>query len=163
MNVLGLVSYPTQAAATRYRLEQFIAPLAELGITLTVRPFLSAKLFEQFYRRRALPSTAIGLLQSALMRIKDVWDVRKVDVVLVQREAAIFGPPVMEWLSARLLRRPMVLDLDDATYVSYTSPTYGNLGQKLKWFSKTDDLIRWSRIVTCGNRSIAEYVQSKGV
>ncbi len=162
MNVLGLASYPIQAAATRYRLEQFITPLAEHGITLAVRPFLSAKLFEQFYQRRALTLTAIGLLKSALMRIKDVWEMRKADVILVQREAAIFGPPVMEWLAARLLRRPMVLDLDDATYVSYTSPTYGNLVRKLKWFSKTDDLIRWSRIVTCGNRSIAEYVQSKG-
>jgi glycosyltransferase involved in cell wall biosynthesis len=52
--------------------------------------------------------------------------------------------------------------LDDATYVSYTSPTYGGLGKALKWFGKTDDLIRWAAIVTCGNRSIAEYVSSKG-
>ena len=56
----------------------------------------------------------------------------------------------------------MVLDLDDATYVSYTSPTYGGAGSALKWFGKTDDLIRWAAIVTCGNRSIAEYVESKG-
>jgi len=74
----------------------------------------------------------------------------------------IFGPPVIEWLLTRALNRPLVLDLDDATYVSYTSPTYGRLGQALKWFRKTDDLIRWSRIVTCGNRAIAEYVSSKG-
>jgi glycosyltransferase involved in cell wall biosynthesis len=32
----------------------------------------------------------------------------------------------------------------------------------LKWFSKTNDLIRWSRLVTCGNREIAAYVKSKG-
>jgi glycosyltransferase involved in cell wall biosynthesis len=55
-----------------------------------------------------------------------------------------------------------VLDLDDATYVSYTSPTYGRLGSALKWFGKTDELIRRAKIVTCGNRSIAEYVTSKG-
>src|SRR5204862_7009831 len=48
------------------------------------------------------------------------------------------------------------------TYVSYTSPTYGGLGSVLKWFSKTDDLIRWARLVTCGNRGIAEYVSGKG-
>jgi glycosyltransferase involved in cell wall biosynthesis len=56
----------------------------------------------------------------------------------------------------------MVLDLDDPTYVPYTSPTYGNVGKLLKWFRKTDDLIRWASVVTCGNRAIAEYVQSKG-
>ena len=52
--------------------------------------------------------------------------------------------------------------MDDATYVSYTSPTYGGLGSVLKWFSKTDDLIRWADVVTCGNRGIAEYVSGKG-
>jgi glycosyltransferase involved in cell wall biosynthesis len=36
------------------------------------------------------------------------------------------------------------------------------LGSMLKWFSKTNDLIRWSRLVTCGNREIAAYVNSKG-
>jgi glycosyltransferase involved in cell wall biosynthesis len=56
----------------------------------------------------------------------------------------------------------MVLDLDDATYVPYTSPTYGRLGSALKWFSKTDDLIRWAEVVTCGNRAIADYVTAKG-
>jgi glycosyltransferase involved in cell wall biosynthesis len=56
----------------------------------------------------------------------------------------------------------MVLDLDDAIYVRYLSPTYGRLGSALKWFSKTDDLIRWARVVTCGNRTIAEYVSAKG-
>jgi glycosyltransferase involved in cell wall biosynthesis len=56
----------------------------------------------------------------------------------------------------------MVLDLDDATYVPYTSPTYGKLGKALKWFSKTDDLIQWASVVTCGNSAIAEYAESKG-
>jgi glycosyltransferase involved in cell wall biosynthesis len=46
--------------------------------------------------------------------------------------------------------------------VPYDSPTYGRLGAALKWFRKTDDLIRWARVVTCGNRNIADYVASKG-
>ncbi|MEO7118758.1 MAG: hypothetical protein ABIZ34_07285, partial [Candidatus Limnocylindrales bacterium] len=32
-----------------------------------------------------------------------------------------FGPPVIEWIVARVLRRRMILDLDDATYLSYAS------------------------------------------
>ena len=57
---------------------------------------------------------------------------------------------------------PLVLDLDDATYISYSSPTYGHLGKVLKWPGKTDRLIRWASVVTCGNRTIADYVRSKG-
>ena len=162
MKVLALASYPAEAAATRYRLAQFVAPLAERGITLTIHPFLDSKQFEGLYHHGSLPRTAIGLLKSAALRLGDVLAAGKADLVLVQREAMMFGPPVIEWLVTRALHRPMVLDLDDATYVSYTSPTYGGMGKALKWFSKTDDLIRWAALVTCGNSSIAEYVSSKG-
>lgn len=162
MKVLALASYPVEAAATRYRLKQFVGPLALRGIDLNVRPFLSSKLFAQLYRRSALPSTAAGLIKSSLLRLTDVLAANKADVVLIQREAMMFGPPIVEWLTTRVCKRPMVLDLDDATYVSYTSPTYGSVGKALKWFSKTDDLIRWASIVTCGNHAIADYVSGKG-
>src|SRR5437588_5558232 len=162
MKVLALASYPTQAACTRYRLEQYVAPLAARGITLEIRPFLEAQMFEKLYRGQSWWRTAFGLTKRAFGRLKDVAAARRVDVILVQREAMIFGPPVIEWLIARLLKRPMVLDLDDATYVPYTSPTYGRVAKTLKFFSKTDDLIRWSQVVICGNQGVADYVESKG-
>lgn len=159
---MAFASYPVQAAATRYRLDQFTGPLSERGITLSILPFLDAKLFESLYKRNALPRTALGLLGAGLLRFKDVLAARRADVVLIQREAMMFGPPVIEWLCMHLNGRPMVLDLDDATYIPYTSPTFGKIGKAFKWFSKTDDLIRWARLVTCGNSAIAEYVTSKG-
>ena len=162
MEVLGFASYPVEAAATRYRLQQFVEPLSKRGITLTIKPFLNSKQFDTLYKPRALAFKAIGLGRAGLLRIAAGLAARRADVVLVQREAMIFGPPVIEWLAARVFQRPMVLDLDDATYVPYTSPTYGKLGKALKWFGKTDDLIRWADIVTCGNRAIAEYAESKG-
>ncbi|HKB66965.1 MAG TPA: glycosyltransferase family 4 protein [Pyrinomonadaceae bacterium] len=162
MEVLGLASYPIEAAATRYRLQQFVQPLSERGIVLTIKPFLNSQQFAALYQPRALLSKALGLGGAGLLRIAAGLAARRADVVLVQREAMIFGPPLIEWLAARVFNRPMVLDLDDATYVPYTSPTYGKFGQALKWFSKTDDLIRWASIVTCGNRAIAEYAESKG-
>jgi glycosyltransferase involved in cell wall biosynthesis len=162
MKVLGLASYPIEAAATRYRLVQYVAPLRERGIELEVRSFLDSRLFASLYRRGELPRTAAGLLRASLARLADAAAARRADVVLVQREAMMFGPPVVEFLATRLGGRPLVLDLDDATYVSYTSPTYGRLASALKWFRKTDDLIRWARVVTCGSRAIREYVEAKG-
>lgn len=163
MNVIALASYPVEAAATRFRLQQFVGPLAQRDIALTIHPFLDSILFQHLYVQKSFTRTALGLMKSAFLRLGDVMSARKADLIMVQREAMMFGPPVIEWLTARALKRPMLLDLDDATYGSYTSPTYGGLGKALKWFSKTDDLIRWAAIVTCGNRSIAEYVSSKGV
>jgi glycosyltransferase involved in cell wall biosynthesis len=162
MRVLALASYPEEAAATRYRLTQFVRPLSQRGITLQIRPFLDSRLFSHLYQRKAVGKTAAGLLKSAALRLLDLIKASNADVILVQREAMMFGPPFVEWFAHQACRRPLVLDLDDATYVSYTSPVYGSLGKSLKWFGKTDDLIRWASIVTCGNRAIAEYVESKG-
>src|SRR4030095_7283031 len=139
MNVLALASYPNEAASTRYRVSQFIEPLAEQGITMTVHPFLDSRLLSSLYKRAEWSRTASGLIRAALRRAVDVWKAHDADVILVQREAMIFGPPIVEWLAMKTGHCPMVLDLDDATYISYVSPTYGRLVSALKWFSKTDD------------------------
>lgn len=162
MRVLALASYPVEAAATRFRVAQFVAPLAERGIQVELSPFMDAPLFEAFYRRGGAARKASGLALSAVRRLGHAWRARRADVLLVQREAMVFGPPLVEWLAMKLGRCPLVLDLDDATYVPYDSPTYGRAGAALKWFRKTDDLIGWARVVTCGNRHIADYVASKG-
>ena len=161
MRVLALASYPVEAAATRYRVAQFVGPLAERGIEVEVRPFMDARLFRSFYRGGA-GRAALGLVRPTLRRFADAWRARRADVLLVQREAMIFGPAFFEWLSAKLGGCPLVLDLDDATYVRYQSPTYGRLGAALKFFGKTDALIRRAAVVTCGNPAIADYVASKG-
>src|ERR1700674_4206352 len=162
MKVLALASYPIEDASTRYRVAEFIEPLAEQGITLTLHPFLDSRLLGSLYKRAEWPRTAVGLMRAALRRMAAVWRGHQGDVLFVQREAMMFGPPIIEWLAMRVGRCPMVLDLDDATYVSYLSPTYGRWGSALKWFSKTNDLIRWAEVVTCGNRAIAEYVREQG-
>jgi glycosyltransferase involved in cell wall biosynthesis len=162
MKVLALCSYPIQAAATRYRLEQFVNPLAERDIELSIRPFLDSKLFELMYQREAWLPISTGLLRASLRRLRDLLGTLRANVVLIQRESMIFGPPVIEWFIARVCKIPIILDLDDATYVPYSSPTYGRLGRALKWVGKTDTLIHLSRMVTCGNRAIAQYVSSRG-
>ncbi len=162
MKILALASYPNEAACTRYRLQQFVQPLADRGITMTVRPFMDSELFDSLYKHGSWLRTAAGLIKSGLLRLQDLAGATNADVIFVQREAMLVGPPAIEWLTHSVLRRPMVLDLDDATYVPYTSPTYGRFTKALKFFGKTDYLIRWSRTVVCGNQTIAEYVSSKG-
>ena len=128
MRVLGLATYPVEAAATRFRMIQFIEPLAEHGIELSVYPFLDSRQYGSLYKRSHWPRTAMGLALASLRRVRELWRARKADVLFVQREAMMFGPPIVEWLSINLHDCPMVLDLDDATYVPYKSPTYGRLG-----------------------------------
>lgn len=162
MRVLALAPFPAEAAGTRFRLLQLREELARRGIDVTFRPFLDSSAFSTFYVRSAWPRNALALMKASIRRLADVWDARSADVLFVMREAAVLGPPLYEWLARGAGRCPMVLDLDDATYVRYNSPTYGRLAPVLKWPGKTDQLIDHARLVTCGNRSIAAYVASRG-
>lgn len=163
MRVLALCSYPVEAAATRFRLTQFVGPLGERGIELTIRPFLTSSQFGSLYSKGSLISKAAAIVPSVGRRFRELFESRKFDMLLVQREAMLFGPGIFEWLHRSIGNLPMVLDLDDATYVRYQSPNYGRLADHLKFFGKTDRLIARSKLVVCGNRFIAEYAASKGV
>lgn len=162
MRVLCICSYPQEAAATRFRVGQFVGPLRERGIDMTVSPFLDGGQFAQMYESGGKLRKTAGLVAPFLRRLGEVLSFRQYDLLFVQREAMFFGPALFEWLMQTVGRMPMVLDLDDATYVPYTSPSYGRLGSALKFFGKTDRLIKRAEVVICGNRFIADYVESKG-
>jgi len=162
LRVLALASYPVRAAATRYRLVQYVHPLAKRGISLEIKPFLDDDLFVSLYRRGQVSRLMLGGLRAFLKRFGDAFAARGADLIFVQREAMMIGPPLFEWLSMRFGDCPLVLDLDDATYIPYSSPSYGRLGSALKCFGKTDRLIQMAHVVICGNQSIAEHVIKLG-
>ena len=161
MRVLAVSSYPVEAAATRFRVAQFVGPLRERGIEVDVVPFLDGDGFRVLYSGGSAGTKAAKLLSGAARRVGLAARVRGYDLLFVQREAMPVGPGFFEWLYAKLGRLPMVLDLDDATYVRYVSPTYGRLGSALKFFGKTDKLIDRAEVVVCGNRFIAEHVEQR--
>ena len=67
MKVLALCTYPVEAAATRYRVAQFIEPLKQRGIELTLRPLLDARAFGTLYNRTERPRTALAIAAATLL------------------------------------------------------------------------------------------------
>lgn len=163
MEVLGFCSYPEECAATRYRLSQFVAPLSKRGINVTVKPFLNREKYASFYKKGRIIKNAVDIFNPLIERIFESISARNYDLLFIQRESMMFGPPMFEWLAKNVGKCPIVLDLDDATYVPYVSPTYGKLGSAFKFFGKTDKLIEWSEFVICCNRFVSEYVENKGI
>lgn len=162
MKTIVICSFPVEAAATRFRVAQFIDSLAKNEINITIRPFLDSEQFAIIYGGGRSLSRAFSMLRSILLRIRLLAEARNFDLLFIQREAMIFGPGIFEWLYQRIGRLPMVLDLDDATYVHYVSPRFGRIGSFFKFFGKTDRLIDRADVVICGNRFIAEYVEKRG-
>jgi glycosyltransferase involved in cell wall biosynthesis len=161
MKVIALTSYPVEAAATRFRIGQYIEPLREKGIDIDLRPFMDARSFSSFYSSGNRIGKSLSLLPSVFKRLS-VLSPSNCDLVFVQREAMLFGPPFIEWFFSSFKGKPLVLDLDDATYVPYESPSFGKLGSLFKSFGKTDWLIDQAAAVVCGNQYIADYVEARG-
>jgi glycosyltransferase involved in cell wall biosynthesis len=158
MDVLALAPLPAESPATRLRILQLQPALQRRGINLTVRPFVDSATYADLYDRSKATRTAARLALAAARRIPDLVRARTFDALLIQREALLLGPPLFE----QATKTPIVLDLDDATWVAYDSPTYGRLGRWLKYPKKTDRLIDLATRVTAGNRTIADYAVSRG-
>lgn len=162
VQVIALATFPIEGAATRLRIAQYVSPLADAGIDVTLLPFLTAADFQGLYDRKRVVRTAFRLVLATLRRLIQLPRILGADVLFVQREAMLLGPPWIEWLAAALARIPLVLDLDDATWLAMESPVYGRLAAVLKSGGKTDWLIRHARVVICGNETIAAYVRGAG-
>ncbi len=162
IRVLALASYPIEAAATRYRVAQYERWLAREGIECVLHSFLSRETFAVLYERGHLREKLLGVASALVRSPRALLRAARSDVVWIQREAAPAGPPVLEWFIARVLRKPILLDLDDATFIPYVSPTYGPWIRPLKWFGKTDRLLAWATLVIAGNRFIAQYTRERG-
>jgi len=161
VRVLALPALPEFAAATRYRLLQYVPLLAELGIHADVSPFLSNRTFAGLYDRAQAARTAAGVLAGVGRRAIDVARLGSYDVVWVQAQAALIGPPLVEWLAHR--RRALVLDLDDATYIERRSSVFGAFASILKGRGKTDRILRSCDHAVCGNPTVAAYIAGKGI
>jgi glycosyltransferase involved in cell wall biosynthesis len=144
-------------ASTRFRVSQFIAPLRERGIDVELLPLLddelAATLYDgkrPLYKARRLLARSGGLLRDVLRRSRH-------DVVLVQREAALLGPPIVEAVASRAGQIPLVLDLDDATWV--TSGRWVRDAIRMPW--KASWLARGARAAIVGSRYLAAWARER--
>lgn len=160
MTLLVLAPNPSSAASTRFRLEQFFPALRAAGIEPVLRPFLDEAGFAILYRHGAPLAKLLTAARALAGRAADVARAVAADAVLIHREAALVGPPIVEWLMARLERRPLIFDLDDAIWVPYASPTYGALlSRLLKAPGKTRFTLAAATRVIAGNAHVADYAR----
>jgi glycosyltransferase involved in cell wall biosynthesis len=146
---------PDQGASYRFRVAQYLPYLRQRGFDVTVAPFYSPDMFRIVYLRghylakaRFSVSAAARVLARALGATHDL--------VLVHREAIPIGPPLVELLLARVKRRPLVFDFDDAVFLPNTSEA-NRLLQVLKFPRKVKAIMRASAAVTAGNDHLASY------
>src|SRR5207302_3776898 len=85
LRVSALATFPIQAAATRFRVSQFIPPLRGRGIDVTFFSFLTASDFSALYDRSRVLRTAFNLLFAFIRRLFILPRILRADVLFLQR------------------------------------------------------------------------------
>ncbi len=80
------------------------------------------------------------------------------DYVFIHREATPIGPPLIEWMIAKVFRKKIIYDFDDAIWLPNTSAS-NRMAATLKWHQKVEGICRWSYKVSCGNEYLCNYAR----
>ena len=155
MRVIILAPYPPRTAPSqRFRFEQYLEPLRQHGFEIDVSSLLDPDGSALLARKGRLGGKAALVARSAAKRSRDVMRGRSYDVALIHREAFPVGFPVFE-RSIQALGTPYVYDLDDAIYL----PPGGKPRFSAFRHQKAEGIARHARIVTAGNRYLADWAR----
>jgi glycosyltransferase involved in cell wall biosynthesis len=156
--VLFIVPYPTHhAPSQRFRVELYERFMKQDGIDYTIAPFMDVTTWNILYKGGSTFQKALGIVKGYLYRWKTIlFDVPRYDYIFVHREAAPMGPPVFEWIIAKLWRKKMIFDFDDAIWIPNTSAE----NKWIAWFKafwKIALICKWSYKVTGGNQFLCSF------
>ncbi|QJX47567.1 glycosyltransferase family 4 protein [Hymenobacter taeanensis] len=159
MKILFVVPYPVgKAPSQRFRFEQYLPLLTEAGHTWHLTSFIDLATWDILYKPGHALAKATGIVLGFLRRFVLLFSVAQYDYVFIHREASPIGPPVFEWIIAKLLRKRVIYDFDDAIWLPNTSEA-NKIVAGVKWHHKVGSICRWAYKISCGNEYLATYAR----
>lgn len=159
MKIAFVVPYPkAMAPSQRFRFEQQLDFLETENISYTFFPFLSEEAFEVLYKPKKHLTKIHFILMGFLKRIFLMFRLKKYDYVFIHREASPIGPPIFEFIIAKVLKKKIIYDFDDAIWLSNTSSA-NKIVAGIKWHQKVNSICKWAYKVSCGNEYLANYAK----
>lgn len=157
MKILFIVPYPPgQSPSQRFRFEQYLPLLQPEGHHYEIHSFLQESNWRLFFSRGRVIRKALTVIAASFRRVLLLARIGKFDRVFIHREVAPLGPPVFEWIVARVLKKKIIYDFDDAIWL--TDRTNENsISRYLRWRHKVGSICRMSYRVSCGNSYLAGY------
>jgi glycosyltransferase involved in cell wall biosynthesis len=158
MKVLAIVPYHLNyCAGQRFRIELWEKRLVQRGFSFEYLPFSNSELTDVLYQPNLKLKKAFLLIRRFIAQLVKILSSNKPDAIYIYREAALIGPAIIE----KIIKRwnvPIIYDIDEPVFVPYISPANGRLN-KLKFFSKYDEIIKLSTGVWAVNQAIGDYVR----
>mgnify|MGYP003576917045 CR=1 FL=1 len=158
--VLFLLPYPlSQAPSQRFRVEAYYDLLRQQGISFDSHVFLDDTAWKILYQGGSTLQKAVAVIKGYLKRFgKVVFSARAYDYVFIHREAAPLGPPIFEWLLAKILRKKVIYDFDDAIWIPSITES-NKIARHIKAFWKIAFICRWSYKISAGNAFLANWAK----
>lgn len=100
-----------------------------------------------------------ALIQGFIKRFLVLFSVTRYDYVFIHREVTPVGPPVFEWIIAKVLRRKIIYDFDDAIWLTDRKQE-SLLLRVSKWRRKVRKICAWSYKVSCGNKYLCNFARN---
>jgi glycosyltransferase involved in cell wall biosynthesis len=153
------VPYPKRSAPSqRFRVEQYLPHLPQDRISYSVLSFLDNNTWKIFYDKGNSLRKFFGILMGFLRRVRHLFLSPGADYIFILRESSSIGPPVFEWLLAKVFRKKIIYDFDDAIWIpGGEQASKGKRFLKATW--KVKHIIRWSYKVSCGNEFLCAYAR----
>ncbi len=155
--ILFLTPYPQdEAPSQRFRFEQYYSILESNGVSVTSRSFLTLKGWQVLYSSGNGLLKAFHVLWGYFRRVRHLFETLRADYVFVHREAAPLGPPIIEFVVAKIFRKRIIYDFDDSIWIPNTSKQ-NSMASFWKWNGKVKSICKWSRCISVGNEYLAEF------
>src|SRR5258708_38513460 len=101
--IFFLIPYPlNEAPSQRFRFEQYFHALNDAGLNYSTQSFFTKENWRSFYNSGKVIQKTTALLLGFVKRILVLPRIIKYDFIFIHREAAPIGPPVFEWIIAKV-------------------------------------------------------------
>ncbi len=155
-SILFVVPYPIGfAPGQRFRFELLLQYLQD-SFQIKVSPLLGIESYHILYAKSEIHRKIWALVVGFIRRTKLIFSVLKYDYVFVFREVFFFGPPIFEWFIAKVLKKKIIYDFDDAIWLPDQNRE-STVWRWLKWRSKIASICKWSWKVSVGNEYLADF------
>jgi glycosyltransferase involved in cell wall biosynthesis len=159
MNILFLAPYPKYISASqRFRIEIYFKAMEQAGIQYTYKTFMNERLYAILYTKGNTLKKITGLVKGFVKRFFLLFTLHRYNYLFIHREATPIGPPWFEFIAAKILRKKIIYDFDDAIWISLAS-TGNKLLAFTKATSKVKSICKWSTTVVVGNDFLANYAK----
>lgn len=156
--ILFIAPYPFgRVASQRFRFEQYWDTIAAQHQP-HFQSFFSESAFRILYRKGFILSKTFAVVKGFIRRLVLLLQISNYDIIFIHREATPLGVPLIEWVIAKIYRKPIVYDFDDAIWLPNTS-SENKFVALFKCHWKTKYLCKWAWKITCGNDFLCDYAK----